>query len=275
VIPYDASVASLLQPERTETVFAPDRSYSTTQIGVEMAHLAYFHLGANALPRLERALALAGFKLVMPFSAPLDTQAFLARRDDGAAVVSFRGTQPASLQDIGVDLAFDLVAWSGKGRVHRGFRDAFEAVRPAIDDALRSHAIQRERLTVCGHSLGGALATLAAAAWAPAHLVTIGSPRVGDSAFAASVSGPACERIFNCCDAVARVPPRVEYDHVGPSFFIDAGGRPMPNPGGQRIDEERHIGRAQFYLRHAGLGKVPVRDLADHAPVNYLRAYFP
>jgi pimeloyl-ACP methyl ester carboxylesterase len=240
-----------------------------------MARLAYYSFDGDEVPRLRVAVGAAGFKGLKTFSKSLDTQAFVARRDDGLAVVAFRGTQPESLFDIGVDASAGLVAWRGEGRVHLGFRDAFEAVREDVENWVSSAGLGADQLLVCGHSLGGALATLAGALWRQAKIVTIGSPRVGDGPFAASVSGPRCQRIFNCCDLVARVPPReLGYDHLEESFFIAANGESMPNPGAARIDAERHLGRGEYFSTYAGFGNAPARDLADHAPINYLRAFF-
>lgn len=278
VIAYDASVASLLHPGRSPTLFQPGRAYGTTQLGVEMARLAYCDFAEAALPRLAQALGFVGFTGLRTFSRGLDTQAFVAKREaDGLAAVAFRGTQPESIEDIGVNLSFGLTHWPAGGRVHQGFADSFDTVRADIEAWIAANHIAHDRLLVCGHSLGGALATLAASAWKPAHLLTIGCPRVGDADFARSIApgGTACERIFNCCDAVPRVPPRVlGYEHVEPSIFIDWKGRAQPNPGGLGIDMDRHRGRADFFANYAGLGHVPTRDLADHAPINYLRAFF-
>jgi pimeloyl-ACP methyl ester carboxylesterase len=276
VIAYDASVASLLHPEGSQTLFQPGVAYGATQLGVEMARLAYYDFDAAAPPRLAQALAIVGFTGLQTFTGPLDTQAFAARRAaDGMAVIAFRGTQPGSLADIGVDLSFRLSGWTGAGRVHEGFRDSFHAVRGDIEAWIAANGVPAGSLLVCGHSLGGALATLAASAWKPAHMVTIGSPRVGDAVFAQSIPAASCRRIFNCCDAVARLPPRtIGYEHVEPSTFIDAQGRAVANPGGLAVDLERHRGRADFFASYAGLGNVPTRDLADHAPINYLRAFF-
>lgn len=276
MIAYDPSLQSLLHPEATPTLFRSGQTYTVTQIGAEMAHLAYYSFEEKDFSRLQEAVGRAGFGELRGFSKQLDTQAFVAIRNDGLAVVAFRGTQPGSIEDIGVDASVSLVPWRGDGHVHQGFRDSFESVRADIDDWMTTTGVKPDRLLVCGHSLGGALATLAGAWWKPAHLVTIGSPRVGDIAFSASAGGPRCQRIFDCCDLVARVPPRaLGYDHAEPSFFIAADGLIMPNPGPERIDAERHIGRGEYFLQYAQFGNAPVRDLADHAPTNYLRSLFP
>ncbi|MCB1079936.1 MAG: lipase family protein, partial [Verrucomicrobiae bacterium] len=67
--------------------------------------------------------------------------------------------------------------------VHQGFQLLFDRVWPLIEPSL----IEIEGpLVFTGHSLGGAFATLAAAAWSgtPASITTFGSPRVGNRGFA-------------------------------------------------------------------------------------------
>lgn len=275
---YDPSLRSLLHPETIDTQFRAGQAYTPTQIGMEMAHLAYYSFEEREIQRLMDAIASAGFGELKTFNGPLDTQVLGCRRAaDGLAVVAFRGTQPRSLEDIGVDINAGFAPWGDNGgQVHRGFRAAFEGVREPLENWKTSAGIDVGKLVVCGHSLGGALATLAASRWKPAHLVTIGSPRVGDSAFCATLNKPGHQRIFNCCDLVARVPPRIGYEHSEPSLFIGADGAgAMPNPGAQRIDAERHAGRGDYFRNHLGWGNAPVRDFADHSVMNYLRAFFP
>ena len=74
---------------------------------------------------------------------------------------------------------------------------------------------------------------------------------------------------------MARVPPHaLGYDHADPSFFITADALTVPSPGPDRINAERHIGRGEYSAVRA-VRQCPVLDLADHAPINYLRSLFP
>ena len=86
------------------------------------------------------------------------------------------------------------------------------------------------KVVVTGHSLGGAVATLATAyirkAGYAADLYTYGSPRVGNDAFVAFVTDqPGAEyRVTHTDDPVPRLPPiALNYRHTSPEYWIDEG----------------------------------------------------
>lgn len=114
------------------------------------------------------------------------------------AVFAARGTE-RSAADILTDVKFrreDLISPGGDGltvervgAVHRGFLAAWRAIASPAMDSMHAQFDARRNLWFTGHSLGGALAVLAATA-SPAfmdygvNLVTFGCPRVGDKTFA-------------------------------------------------------------------------------------------
>ena len=152
------------------------------------------------------------------------------------ACLVFRGTlDPA---DMLCDSRFLAVRWrrqdAGKGHVHRGFKMALNRVWRGIEAALRGIEYP---VYFTGHSLGGALATLAAARVLqnpvlprPAALYTFGSPRTGDSAFGRNLSGFFHCRLVNAHDIVASVPPAFSlpllpvYQHTGHLHRLLPGG---------------------------------------------------
>ena len=89
-------------------------------------------------------------------------------------------------------------------------------------------------LWITGHSLGGALATLAAARFAlemdkPVRgIYTFGQPRVGDREFARIFDAELKQRFFrfvNNSDIVTRIPTReLFFSHVGSLRFFDSNG---------------------------------------------------
>jgi hypothetical protein len=51
--------------------------------------------------------------------------------------------------------------------------------------------------------------------------------------------------------------------------------RNKENPDDDLVSEDRHNARLEYFERYAWkLKTVPVRDLADHAPINYARCFF-
>ncbi|KAJ7728268.1 Alpha/Beta hydrolase protein [Mycena maculata] len=123
------------------------------------------------------------------------TQGFIARDDNRTEiVVSFRGT--FSLTDAVVDAKFRLRPFKSPGitvdvRVHSGFLAAYNNV---VNDILYELSCRTAAFVAnfcAGHSLGGAIASLAAPSIKTAlpdaniALFTFGQPRVGDPDYAA------------------------------------------------------------------------------------------
>ena len=133
---------------------------------------------------------------------------------DTLAIVGFRGTEITHLEDDLSDAEAKLVVWSTGGRVHQGFAGALESVWQPLQAYLAS--LRREAVWFTGHSLGAALATLAAVRWKSlggdvGGVYTIGSPRVGDGEFAdtfePALSGR-CFRYVNGNDGVTQNPSK-------------------------------------------------------------------
>lgn len=123
---------------------------------------------------------------------------------------------------------------SSGAKMHRGFVDAYFSVREQIHTYLREHPTTS--VTVTGHSLGGALATLCAVdvqynfPSIAIELYTFGSPRVGNSGFAKSFNErvPKSYRFVYGMDIVPAIPrPWQGYSHVdaeyrlGPRFSLN------------------------------------------------------
>ncbi|MBI3885953.1 MAG: lipase family protein [Opitutae bacterium] len=229
-----AAAAAQPLPSAVEALAHPGTDFSTARAYwlAEFADRAY----EPKREELERWLKLHGFTL-LEFLDVQGTQGFLAKAE-GVAVLAFRGTEQ-KLEDFVTDAEFKLIpgaALNVPGHVHHGFARALTSVAGRLDALVTDLKARRVLLHVTGHSLGGALATLAALRVArlkeacPIQTVhTFGSPRVGDEtfvqAFDALFKGRSY-RFVNDEDLVTRVPPRVgRYEHVGEIIFIDEAGR--------------------------------------------------
>lgn len=129
-------------------------------------------------------------------------------------------------------------------KAHPGFLAAYDELAGPVNSSVRAAMAlyPRHKITVTGHSHGGAVATLLACHLRDAlrgallknrntggvSLYTYGSPRVGNLALATYVtqqqSGRASGgnwRITHDGDAVARMPPVIEaYRHVSPEYWL-------------------------------------------------------
>ncbi len=194
----------------------------------EMSRLAY----ADE-PTTARSLDGAGFKRVRfiggdddPEAQKLGTQGFITESDDGRlTVLAFRGTESVSLADLVADAGVAQDSFAG-AKVHRGFKSRYAPAQERVKELGKSH---RGELLITGHSLGAALATLAAVearaaarsipaavGVGPMALVTFGSPRVGNGDLGDLLRGIVVHRYVDCCDIVARAPPqRFDAGEVG------------------------------------------------------------
>jgi hypothetical protein len=202
------------------------------------------------------------------------THCFLALREDmggnsQVAVLAFRGTDIEDFTNLKADVDFVFTSWDKGGKVHQGFAGALGEVRPSLDQALQA---LKCRTLFTGHSLGAAMATLMASAQNPACLYTFGSPRVGDAEFVSALKNVEIRRYVDCCDLVARVPPEIfGYVHAGDLYYIDQERKIAQHPDESTISDDQDHAREKYLLDYAlKIGNVRARDLADHAPINYV-----
>nr|WP_255774677.1 lipase family protein [Microbulbifer zhoushanensis] len=105
-------------------------------------------------------------------------------------VLCFRGTE-LNAWDIITDLRFPLMPAGNQGRVHTGFKRAFENVRAQIENDLLKRA--QLPLYIFGHSLGGALALICTRELNPdgdGATYVYGCPRTGDQPYFRRVKTP-------------------------------------------------------------------------------------
>lgn len=234
-----------------------------------MSQMAYdgFERDPQILELLKVKLKGGGFNLLAAFNSPgTDTQAILVS-NDSFAVLAFRGTEVTKRVDMLNDAdAFRVSTIEGK--VHKGFMSAYESVSADISNHLS--AVKNLPLYITGHSLGAALATVAAQNIENdyrfknqiAACYTFGSPRVGNAEYDVSFKSP-IYRVVNTTDIVTVVPLlAMGYIHIGDVRFL---GR----------DPQETIRRVPILLRTilfiAAMFRLFGPWVGDHAITEYKR----
>jgi hypothetical protein len=218
---------------------------------------------------------------------PSDNRGMLLHNEE-ALVIVFRGTRLEThtlldcaevvilcQDDLWTDSHFLPTVCKAGGHVHHGFLNGYIEISDQIDAVVQKKQ-DRQALWLTGHSLGGALAMLAAA-----HLdrvpmqgiCTYGCPRVGDAGFTSVLPQRNHHRFVHRQDWVPLVPPEflgfahsgtmMEVTGSGPREFLDdfsTGSMGLVAVLKQMASEMRF-----------DMGKLPfkIAGLADHAPVYY------
>lgn len=152
---------------------------------------------------------------------------------------SFRGATPSAGRNWITDLNAQRQPYPGLrgATVHKGFYNAYLSVARQVNLAAKSLLAncQNCHVYVTGHSLGGAIATLAAAdlySLTPdLTLYTFGSPRVGDQTFATYFDKivPDTFRIVNNNDLVPHLPQRfLGFRHVSREIWYHSAAKNAP-----------------------------------------------
>ncbi|KAJ3505829.1 hypothetical protein NLJ89_g7212 [Agrocybe chaxingu] len=174
------------------------------------------------------------------------TQGFVIRDDSRKEIiVSFRGT--FELKDAFVDLQIIMrplvstgLTGVGDSYVHTGFLYAYNVVASDVLRIIKDQAAKYPSYTIIstGHSLGGAVASLAAISIKSAlpnanlKLYTFGQPRVGNAAFASYVESKiGTANIFRAVHTYDGVPTilfkALGYRHFGTEYWhFDDPARP-------------------------------------------------
>lgn len=233
---------------------------------LELSRLAY----------LEEAAARSGIEALalrdLTLFDEVGTQA-MACVDDDRAILAFRGTDPDP-RDWITDGRFTPIRGELGGRVHSGFHAALNAVWPTMG-GLAAAAGDRT-VWVTGHSLGAALATLAAARIVEdggevAGVYIYGGPRTGLGDFRDAYNDKLKDvtfRVVNHIDLVTRVPLLIQgYRHVGRMVYFDQGGK-------MHVDASPwHVARDDLRYRLTHWGRIEAIGTAPHMIGPYRRLF--
>jgi hypothetical protein len=197
---------------------------------------------SNAVPPSRLAAVKIGMDELINLNKPIG----IIAASDSDVVLAFRGTQtgfewihngeflktPFTFKDAeGADYTAGQ-AEAGFTSLYQGFTTGTQAGAPRLMLTLRE-AVLGKHLTITGHSLGAALATLAAMEAAVSlqgtmtglSVLTFASPLVGDKTFAGLFDTliPDSWRIANRPDIVTYLPPPfVGYSHVATEYPINS-----------------------------------------------------
>lgn len=161
--------------------------------------------------KLEAESSILRMKLLETYDSN-GTQAILLS-NDRFIVLAFRGTEATSIKDIKSDAKAVTSPCETGGKIHTGFNEAFNQVSLDIQTKLNEEGLKNLPLFITGHSLGGALATVATKKLnhrgGLAGCYTFGSPRVGDEEWVTEIKTP-IYRLVNAADCVTMLPPGAE-----------------------------------------------------------------
>lgn len=231
---------------------------------------------------------LTDYKIIR--NTRVDSKAIVAYGAPGnkTIIIAFKGT--SSRANVKTDLDYFPMTQpptrfyqAGKGvatrylktlvSVHRGFWASFiadgynEEVIDALEEACTKIGVTpvNARVLFTGHSLGGALATLAAQAWTQKHadagqfceLVTLGSPRVGNKPFAYEYNSKMPNHWGIVCgkDPIPTIPKGFLYKRCGERVALNKNGDIIVRPS--FLEKEVNFGASNnpsdhFLVRYRG-----------------------
>lgn len=182
------------------------------------------------------------------------------------AVLVFRGTD--ELKDWAINMNVPLKKIGRGAKVHGGFKRALYQIWKEILLELEQ---LRSPVYYTGHSLGGALATIAAFKRPPHQLYTFGAPRVGNQAFLDNFGSIKFYRVVNHMDIVPAMPPRIQYRQHGECRYITQNGDlVLQEPRVQGVTMRELYKIIKELMQNIDFsGDIP-EILSDHSPVNYV-----
>jgi len=214
---------------------------------------------------------------------------------DDKALVGFRGTEPGKLKDWLTDFRFFKSDFHGHS-IHGGFLGSLESLL----DMPRQPRSRRDRKSIergdtvaktfgekmgeyagrkpvlfTGHSLGGALASMAGLYFKEEYglealgIYTFGQPKLGGREFVDFYMSNVCPNLFvhvNDEDIVPKVPPKVlKFVHFPITHPYDSEGKLITDPVKKRAFQRRvDNGLSAFTTLFEGIGDHSMVAYTDH-----------
>lgn len=220
----------------------------------KIAETTYNNPGKNKFEEL-------GYQVVKFFDRD-GAQAYLIQ-NNSHRILSFRGTEITQPSDVVADLKASKNKSESHGRVHRGFKGELDKLWKEIKQEVDKGTLP---LYITGHSLGAAMATLAAGRLAHQvrALITFGSPRVGNRTFVKNLFVEHY-RVVNNNDAVTKVPLWIMgYRHHGKVIYLNYYGDVREITTWQRVKD-------MLRSRKRALGKFQLfKGVYDHLMAHYI-----
>lgn len=208
-----------------------------------------------------------------------NTECFVASTSN-TILVCFRGTRGLADWIANMNVSEQATQF---GMVHSGFLNGFLDVQSTIESTIDALQTSDQKLVLTGHSLGGALSTIAASLWRDRYEIrsvyTFGQPAVGDREFSDGMQfiKERFFRVVNDDDIVARIPPG--FKHVGKriklpanrkldSIGIESAPAPETSPAESMLTETEFHELQQRFESSAHEGIFP--SFGDHKIANYL-----
>ena len=210
---------------------------------VKTTHQNQLDLGGRALLaarlaaisyKTEKSASTACKKLGFPWVKLIskDGAECLVVKDRNDMWLAFRGTEPSKMNDVMADLKIIRNSAKAGGKVHSGFQEEVNDLwMDVLSELEHNDSLKiRKDVYMTGHSLGAAMATIAATRYNPLELFTFGSPRVGGARFTRNIK---CRhlRFQNNNDIVTRVPPvALGFRHHGELCYVNSLNERQPRP---------------------------------------------
>jgi Lipase (class 3) len=271
-------------------LFRPDESATVSlSRAADASMLAYarFVQQRMVLADLQGILAGGGYANVQPIGDCFVDNANTGRGyfayNDNHALLAFRGTEATNDNDKVADAELDRTPEAGT-LVHSGFKRYLDGVWGQVLQCVAAYRVNHpnQRICITGHSLGGALATLAFTRLNDpiSSLITFGCPRVGNPAYcgvidASAARALACYRVVDNLDIVTHVPPDFLNFYAHPTistYWLDRNHALQRDPQDSPSDRDALAGLPPGFLTTHWMEGLPnslPEPLADHSPVRY------